>query len=69
MMIHSKEAVWAALDRAQQLGASGIDEACTAAAHALCLPVEAVRQVAFESHSTADAHGATAQPKALEVAP
>ncbi|MBT2326067.1 hypothetical protein J7E62_27435 [Variovorax paradoxus] len=44
----SKDKVRAALDRAQDLGAKSVEEACTAAAQALCIPVESVREVAFE---------------------
>lgn len=47
-MIMSKDKVRAALDRAQDLGAKSVEEACAAAAQALAIPVEAVREVALE---------------------
>jgi len=47
-MIMHKDKVRAALDRAQDLGAASIEEACTTAAQLLCIPVESVREVAYE---------------------
>ena len=47
-MIVSKDKVRAALARAEQLGADSIEQACAAAAQALAIPVEAVREVAYE---------------------
>ncbi len=47
-MIVSKERVRAALERAEQLGSTHIEEACAVAAAALAIPVEAVREVAYE---------------------
>ncbi|CAN7322941.1 hypothetical protein LJR084_001864 [Variovorax sp. LjRoot84] len=44
----SKDKVRAALARAEQLGATDIEQACAAAAQALAIPVEVVREVALE---------------------
>lgn len=43
------EKVRAALARAEELGAADIEEACTAAAQALGIAVESVREVAYEA--------------------
>lgn len=54
-MITPKEKVRDALDRAQDLGASSIEEACAAAAQALGVPVDVVREVAYElAHQATD---------------
>ncbi|NDZ11531.1 hypothetical protein C7T35_01210 [Variovorax sp. WS11] len=42
------EKVRAALARAEELGAAGIEEACAAAAQSLGIAVESVREVAYE---------------------
>lgn len=42
------EKVREALARAEQLGAADIEQACAAAAQALGIQVEAVREVAYE---------------------
>jgi len=47
-MIVPKDTVRAALARAEQLGAESIEQACAVAAQALAIPVEAVREVAYE---------------------
>lgn len=46
------EKVHAALARAEELGAADIEEACTAAAQALGIAVESVREVAYEVSTT-----------------
>jgi hypothetical protein len=58
-VIVSKDKVRAALDRAQDLGASDIEECCAVAAQALAIPIEAVLEVAYE-FAGQDAGGATA---------
>lgn len=47
-MIVAKAIVRAALDRAQALQALDIEEACAAVAQSLAIPVETVREVAYE---------------------
>ncbi|MBT2299217.1 hypothetical protein J7E70_01945 [Variovorax paradoxus] len=44
----SKDKVRAAIARAEQLGARDIEQACATAAQSLGIPVELVREVAFE---------------------
>lgn len=44
--------VRAALARAEELGAADVEEACTAAAQALGIAVESVREVAYETSCT-----------------
>lgn len=53
IVIVSIEKVRAALARAEQLGAESIEEACQAAAQALGIEVEVVREVAYEVREVA----------------
>ena len=53
MQITTIEKVREALERAEQLGAASIEEACTAAAQALGISVEAVRDVAYQVQEAA----------------
>jgi hypothetical protein len=43
------EKVQSALSRAEALGANDIEEACAAAARALAIPVETVREIAYSA--------------------
>lgn len=52
------EKVREALARAEQLGAVDIEQACAAAAQALGIQVEAVREVAYQPASQQTASGA-----------
>jgi hypothetical protein len=47
-MIFSKETIRTAIQRAMELGAASFEEACESVAQSHCIPVEQVREAAYQ---------------------